>query len=334
MSKHNNNYVKCMRIVTAPGSKAETKARGEAAILPAALAPGFPSTPKHDLIFHGGRTLAQMSFFDFFVGGAAAWAASDITNINNALQAAMSDQHLNNVVQQYFHTPVSSKMLGSKVLAGAPPKLVTQGDIEDLVTRMFTAGNLSTPDFTSTIFNFMLPSGTILNDDPGTSTAALSAEFEGGHEESIGRPAAAIPKPDEGDSTNGLGGYHGSVHVAGTIVYYAVGVFSETRPDGSTNGIVAFNAPWKNVVATFYHEMQEFRTDPDVEEANRGGTIKMIGWTSRQGEEIGDFPVFEANPLSKVFKEVPLTAGGGTVPIQLIYSNAVHGPEGPINKPH
>ena len=88
------------------------------------------------------------------------------------------------------------------------------------------------------------------------------------------------------------------------------------------------------MVATFYHELNEARTDPDVEEANKQGDESLIGWTSNQGEEVGDFPVFEANPLTKVFKEVELTDGSGTVPVQFQYSNAVHGPEGPIPAPH
>ena len=45
-----------------------------------------------------------------------------------------------------------------------------------------------------------------------------------------------------------------------------------------------------------------------------------------------DFAVFEANPLSQV-KEVSLTSGSGTVPVQFQYSNAVKGPEGPIPTP-
>ena len=122
--------------------------------------------------------------------------------------------------------------------------------------------------------------------------------------------------------------------MSGNLILYAVGVFSEKRPDGTVNGIPVFDAPWKNVVATFYHELNEARTDPDVEEANRTGSIALVGWTSRQGEERGDFPVFAANPLSKVFQEVPLTNGNGTVPVQFQYSNAVHGPEGPIPEPH
>ena len=82
------------------------------------------------------------------------------------------------------------------------------------------------------------------------------------------------------------------------------------------------------MAATFYHELQEARTDPDVEDAIRTNNEHFIGWNSEQGEEIGDFPVFEADPLQEVFKEVPLVAGG-TAPMQLLYSNRVNGPEDP-----
>jgi len=108
-------------------------------------------------------------------------------------------------------------------------------------------------------------------------------------------------------------------------------------PNGTTNGIPVFDQPWKNVVATFYHELNEARTDPDVEDAIRAGNdpnaVSFLGWTSQQGEECGDFPVFEANPLTQVFQEVPLTNGPGTAPVQFQYSNAVHGPEGPTPNP-
>ncbi len=333
MSHTSTSPIHTLRVATAPFSKAEGHFRGRAGIIPAALAPGFHATARHDLIYHGGRTLSDLKFFNFFVGGAAAWAASDIKNINTALAAAMTDAHLNNVVQQYFHTAITSEFLGSSVLAGAPPSTVSQGDVEALVTRLFTAGSLPHADLSITVFNFLLPSGTVLNDNAAVTAGAISASVES-HDPVHHPLAKAIPKPDEADSGHGLGGYHGSVNIGSQTVYYAVGVYSERRADGTINGIPAFAEPWKNVVATFYHELVEARTDPDVAEANRTNNIKLVGWTSRQGEEIGDFPVFEARPLTAVFKEVPLTNGHGTVPIQLMYSNAVHGPEGPIARPH
>src|SRR5438270_9440777 len=301
-----------------------------------ARAPGLRSTPKHDLIFHGGKTIANLAFANFFVGGAAAWNPGDIQAIDSGLAAAMTDAHLNNVMAQYYPagTNVTSIFKGSQVLAGPPPATVSQGDIEGLVQQLFRSGALSSFDLANTVFNFMLPSRTILNTDTAPTAGAISTRVE-----SEKAPAKHNPIPhEEEDSTQGLGGYHGSVHIGGQTLYYAVGVFSETLPDGTDNGIPVFDRPAKNVVATFYHELNEARTDPDVEDAILAGSdpnaVQFLGWTSAQGEECGDFPVFEPHPLTKVFKEVPLTAGGGTVPVQFQYSNAVHGPEGPIPQPH
>jgi hypothetical protein len=106
-----------------------------------------------------------------------------------------------------------------------------------------------------------------------------------------------------------------------------------TIDDGSSpsgNGIVAFDQSWKNVVATFYHELVEARTDADVEEGR-------VAWVNNEvpSEEIGDIPMtLSGLNLGKVMKKVPLTDGSGTVPIQLMWSNAVSGPEGPIPAPH
>ena len=136
MSHTSTSPIHALRVATAPFSKAEGHFRGRAGIIPAALAPGFHATARHDLIYHGGRTLSDLKFFNFFVGGAAGWAASDIKNINTALAAAMTDAHLNNVVQQYFHTAITSEFLGSSVLAGAPPSTVSQGDVEAIRAQL------------------------------------------------------------------------------------------------------------------------------------------------------------------------------------------------------
>ena len=122
----------------------------------------------------------------------------------------------------------------------------------------------------------------------------------------------------DGDVTSehGLAGYHGSVGGR----YYAVAVYSE-----GTNGIVAFDHPWKNVCATVYHELQEVRTDPDVEDAIRTGDTKYLGWYSPRGGEIGDIPI-ATDDLHDVMREVPLANGTGTVPVQLMWSNRDDGP--------
>lgn len=126
-------------------------------------------------------------------------------------------------------------------------------------------------------------------------------------------PPGVVLMDGDVTSEHGLGGYHGSV--AGH--YYAVAVYSE-----GTNGIVAFDEPWKNVCATVYHELQEARTDPDVEDAARTGRTSYLGWYSPRGGEIGDIPIAESGgDLSSVMREVPLADGSGTVPVQLMWSN-------------
>jgi hypothetical protein len=323
-----------MRVNARQGSPAESLYRAAAGLTPATLipatptpevlAPGLRPTPSHDLLFRNGATITDLLYFNFFVGCQASWDPGDISSIQTALLGIMTDRQLNNVMQQYFTRQITCQSFGNEVLNGDKPSVVSQGDVEDLLRQLATGGMLQTQDPTRTVFNFFLPSGVILNDDPGVTSNQLARRAVADQ---------AIPDDDDGDSTQGLGGYHGSVHVGSDQFYYAIGVFSEVLPDGTRNGIPVFDQPWKNIVATFYHELQEARTDPDVEDAIRTGDNSFLGWTSRQGEECGDFPVFEANPLRLVFHEVSLEKGG-TAPVQFQYSNAVHGPEGPIPNPN
>ena len=341
--KAGKHYVRPMRVFVGHRSRAEHRFRQRILMPePAALAPGLPATPEHDLVFHGGRIIADLVFTNLYVGGSSAWDAADISSIDQALAAAMSDQDLNNVMSQYYPSgQITSQFTGSQTLAGPPPKTVSQGDVEDLVKTLFQSGTLNNFDFASTVFNFMLPSGTVLNTDAAPTTGAISPHLEvpGKIETQRSTPGAVVENED--DSLQGLGGYHGSVHVGSgpdeTTIYYAIGVYSEQLPDGTTNGIPVFDQLWKNVVATFYHELNEARTDPDVEDAIRAGNdpnaINFLGWTSPQGEECGDFPVFEANPLTEVFQEVELTGSTDTVPVQFQYSDADHGPGTPRDTP-
>src|SRR5262249_12113806 len=132
-----------------------------------------------DLIFHGGKTIADLIYVNFFVGGASAWHANDITLINNALAAAMSDTNLNNVMSQYYPSGhITSTFQGSNIRAGPKPSVVSQGDVENLVRSLFQAGTLSGLNFASTVVNFMLPSGTILNSDEAPTTGTVSHKVE------------------------------------------------------------------------------------------------------------------------------------------------------------
>jgi hypothetical protein len=334
-SDNQDAYVHPMRVFVAKSSKAEKSVRSRIS-MPAVRVPGVPSTPEHDLIFHGGKTIADLIFVNFYVGGASAWDANDITSINDGLAAAMSDTDLNNVMCQYFSSGhITSTFQGSHILTGPTPNTVSQGDVENLVRRLFQAAALNGVNFASTVLNFLLPSGTVLNTNVAPTGGAISSHVESSQSVQAApkTPASVIPHDDE-DSKHGLGGYHGSIHIgtgsAAQTIYYAVGVFSEQLADGTDNGIPVFDKPWKNVVATFYHELNEARTDPDVEDAINAGNspnaVKFLGWTSPQGEECGDFPVSEANPLTQVFKELKLTGGHSTAPVQLQYSDADHGP--------
>jgi hypothetical protein len=333
-------YAVAMNVVVMPATNAETKCRHRAGLTRPTvdeaaagaaprgkLVPGLPRTPSHNLVFRGGRTIADLAFGNFYLGGAGAWQGNTRANIDDNLAKAMSDSRLNGVMAQYFNGPITSQFRGpSKILDGTPPAAFSKGDLEALVTQMQQTNAFQGFDLARTVFNFLLPSGTDLTTDDAPAGAR-------GRQQSAQRPPQGN-KPiadadDKASSLEGLGGYHGSVIVSGQRIYYAIGVFSEVQQEGTQNGIVAFNEPWKNVVATMYHELNEARTDPDVEEANNTGSDKLVGWISAKGEEIGDFPIFEDTSLTHVFKEVNLADNSGKVPIQFMYSNRVNGPEDP-----
>jgi len=269
------------------------------------------------LVDRGGKIIRDLIYTNFFVGGAGAWNREDIKSIDQSLSKAMSDQGLNNVLLQYFRGArnITSTFRPSSILPDAPPQTISQPEVEDLLRTLHGTGKLGGFDFGNTLFNFMLPRGTVLTIDDGSGDRGPD------------RPAKSrrAPVEEEASSLEGLGGFHGSVHIGQLTLYYAVGVFSE-----GNNGIVAFDKPWKNVVATFYHELVEARTDADVED-------NQVAWVNNESpsEEIGDIPMTLAGGnLGKVMKEVALADGTGSVPIQLMWSNAVGGPEGPISQPH
>ncbi|MDX6475915.1 MAG: hypothetical protein QOH95_1426 [Gaiellaceae bacterium] len=281
-----------------------------------------------------GKVIEHLTFTNVYLGGRAAWHADDVRKIDWALAAAMHDPHLNNVLAQYYsNRRPTSAFKASRILEGVLPHRVYRGAIAGFLSQLEQAGALSGFDLGSTVFNFLLPRGVLLSDH--------TSAHQQRHVDDDDAPPAfnpALAEHDTADSTHGLGGYHGSVHAKHggkkTTVYYAVGVYSE-----GTNGIVAFDKPWKNVCATFYHELCEARTDPDIDDAIRAGDTPegdaFLGWYSPKGGEIGDMPMDEAGDrLDKVMKEVRLTSGAGRVPIQLMWSNAVGGPEGPIATKH
>jgi hypothetical protein len=281
-------------------------ATDEAELYRAARVAGFPANPSLNLRRYPGKTIEHLTFTHVYLGGAGAWHPDDVQQIDWALPAAMRDSHLNNVLAQYFPDgKPTAAFAPSRTLEGPLPNRVYRDTAEGIVARL----DLARFDLASTVFCLLLPPGVVLVD--GTSN---------GH--------------NGVDSKHGLGGYHGSVHAKGKTIYYAVAVYSE-----GANGISVFSEGWKNTCAVFYHELCEARTDPDVEDAIRAGSSPhaddFLGWYSPHGGEIGDIPLEEAGAnLTSVLKEVKLASGGKTVPVQLMWSNAVAGPEGPIAHKH
>ena len=311
-----SNPIRWMRIQARPGSLAEARhyyrkpAQPEGWKEPGAIAGGIPADASADLVFHGGKIVPQMEFQNVFVGGQASWLASDIDHINTAIGLAMQDRRLNNVVKQYFK-PGDNLTCDPRpllVLEEPKPRELDEPDVQQLVVRLLQQGKLSDNDLDTVIFNLLLPPGTVLKLGPD-------------------------------DSLNGLGGYHGSVHFQhngrARRAYYSANVFSQTLPDRQVNGIPAFDASWKDVVGTLYHELNEFRTDADVRDTIETNKEDFLGWMGAQGE-IGDQPIAAAGQqrdLTRVFQEVLSSTGGRRLPVQFLYSNKVHGAEGPIEEP-
>jgi hypothetical protein len=287
----------------------------------AARVAGLPAEPGLNLRNFGGRTIEDLTFTHRYLGGAHRWSADDVAHIDWALPAAMRDRRLNNVIAQYYDGIPTSAFAGSQFVEGPIPERVSRSTVERIVASTDT----SSYELASTVFCFFLPRGVVLADDDQDDRA--EPHFN-----------PALHERDEaGDSRHGLGGYHGSIHRGRgprrQTIYYAVGVY-----DAGSNGIVFFAEPWKNICAVFYHELMEARTDPDIEDAIRAGdtpdAARFLGWYSPRGGEIGDIPLDEAYDLADVMKEVTLTGSTRKVPVQLMWSNAVSGPEGPISRKH
>ena len=317
MPKSYTSVLRPMRIQARAGSGAEKKYYEKSALpgrawpMPKAIAPGIDPSPLDDLMFHGGKVVPQMEFQNIYLGRNSSWKTRDIEQIDRAISLAMHDRRLNNVMVQYFPgATLACDIRDSFVLDDDKPTTLDEPGVQTLVTTLYDDSLIKKSDLATTMFNLILPSGTVL-------------------------------KLDDSSSLNGLGGYHGSLHITRkgkhVTLYYSANVYSEIRANGQENGIAVFNKPWKNVVGTLYHEINEFRTDADVNDAIQNNSNDFLGWTSRRGHEVGDQPVFKAGGLGNlklVFKEVKASASSRKMPVQFMFSNAVHGAEGPISQPH
>lgn len=364
---HSRGRLRHLSLATRPGSHAERTSREEASLTTAAASAAVdspiiqtsatvsadgsqivdaPSSGSlHALRYRGGKTLPHLGYVNLYLGGEQGWSMSDIRQIDQSLAAAMTDTNLNNVIRQYFNNqPIGTSVYPSHPLIGHIPEKVSRGDIQHYIQHLHELGYLKKYDTKTTVFNFICPRGTILTDhDLRTEeTAAVTPHPLTAAKQHDANSTEGIFTLSESeasfDSITGLAGYHGSVHFGEETIYYSAVVYSESRQDGFRNGIAAFPEGWKNTVAMMYHELQEARTNPDVEDIIRNptepGIVRRLGWTSDAGEEIGDSPLWDNVSLGQVIQDVPLADGSGTVPVQFPYSNAAQGPEGPISQLH
>jgi hypothetical protein len=265
---------------------------------------------QNDLVRHGGRIVPQSVFHNIYLGGTSLWTESDFGQIDEAITLAMQDRRLENVLRQYFPKTISCENGGLILPKWEATDVFLRRDVGGVLERLFANELAKEQDLDATLFNIILPKSVVLR---------------------LGKSS----------SLNGLGGFHGStqIPIRGVLrnVYYSVNVYSDISPDGQVNGIAELGTAWKNTVAVLYHEINEFRTDPDVEKANAAATeqeqLGLIGWISHEGEEIGDHPLSGDFALGTVIREVLLADGERRVPVQLMYSNNVHGPQGPLDLP-
>lgn len=300
-----------MRIQAAPGSEAEYRhyrtaaRRGDERVTREALAPGVSASPQDDLFFRGGKVLPQMGFQNIYLGRPGDFAPGDVESIDDAITRLMRDEGLKRIIQQYFPgKKLAYDVAPSVVLDENRRNEMDEPDVQNKIIDLFDRNLILATDLDRTVFNLVLAPDTVL-------------------------------KLNGSSSLRGLGGYHGSVHFTRggqrRTLYYSANVYSAVRA-GRENGIAFFNAPWKNVVCTLYHELVESQTDPDVADAIRLNDGRFLGFNSNRGQEIGDQPI-SANSLDRVFKEVLTLPGLRPTPVQFMYSNAVHGAEGPDEQP-
>jgi len=112
--------------------------------------------PGHNLVYRGGRTIASLWYKNVYVG-ASTWNREEARTIDAALEAAMADPGLNDVLQQYFDTPISAVFLGSELSPDPAPRVVSRASLERSILRRFKSGDFAGADFENTVFNFLPP---------------------------------------------------------------------------------------------------------------------------------------------------------------------------------
>ena len=128
--------VRVLRVIARPNSKA---LRAYQATLgrPDAIASGIAPKPQFDLVNHGGKSMAAMTYTNFYLG--SGWRASDKQSIDGALAAAMTDPSLNGIVGQYFGGKAPTTVAkGSQVLNTKVGRRFDQKSVTKVVGHLLT----------------------------------------------------------------------------------------------------------------------------------------------------------------------------------------------------
>src|SRR5258708_38105413 len=97
-----------MNVYVRRGSSAEKAFRKRAGSLsPKAIAPGIAPTPEHDLKYQGGKTIQDLRFMSFYIGGAV-WGTGDIATNHKTPSQAKADPDPTNIGEEYFPGPPTS----------------------------------------------------------------------------------------------------------------------------------------------------------------------------------------------------------------------------------
>lgn len=203
-------------------------------------------TKGYDLTFRGGKVLKNPTFQPIYFGDY--WktenGAAD-RKYNDAFASEVVTSKHQDVLSQYGVGKGSSE--ASVVVKGAPTR-VTKDDVIALVKQQLSLGAVKSG--AETVHMVVLPPGAVLDAGNGV------------------------------DSTQGLGGFHGSyIDEAGKSVYFGVVAYSEGK-----NGIDFNGNARDNLTIVESHEFDEAATDPDV------GNGKLAWYNSKYGE-IGDLAV-------------------------------------------
>jgi hypothetical protein len=216
--------------------------------------------------YFGGGVLNHTDVTNMYLGDYFATSAGSADAKKN--DAFMSDLVQNkNMVGLWNQYGVGAGTTEGSVKLGGSYKSgqkITQGQIETMLQQAISSGKVNPGD--QSIYNFVLPPGAVLATSDGTT------------------------------STQGLGGFHGSIHTPdGKEVFYSANAFSH-----GSNGIdfTGKGDGIDNVTITESHEISEAVTDPHVQDAIDTNDYGKLGWmdvTTNSGE-IGDVEVNDASP--------------------------------------